>query len=237
MEEPVDYDGVTFAADTDYAALARRALLWELGGSLPYDDDALDWVYRALRALAGTSHATKLIAAITAAVTDEARMVRVRALSFIESYPRSWGAEYVVDVAAGDRKGFTGVPGWAESGDDLEGLLLRAVASRINIGDERAIALAKKEALNPGQPQPLMAALTSADPQWVIDHAQEIARRTPATGVTMLHNLEQAGYDIAGLGVRIARDMASDPDFRDRLDRFVDNVEAKRRILNAIGLP
>ena len=237
MEEPVDFDGVTFAADTDYAALARRALRWELGGSLPYDNDALDWVYRALRALAGTSHATKLIEAITGAVTDDERMVRVRALSFIEGHPKAWGAERVVEVAAGDRRGFKGVPGWTESGADLEWLLLRAVASRIDIGDERAIELAKNEALNPGQPHAVMAALTGADPQWVIDHAEEIVRKTPATGVTMLRNLEQAGYDIADLGVRVARDMAGDPDFRDHLERFVDSAEAKRRILSAIELP
>ena len=223
---PLEFDGVTFDDATDFTDLARKAVLWKLGGSLPSDDDAMCWVERAYKAIEGTPWHDRFAEGMAACLTDSDPVVRRQALSFFRQFPRARGGDRVVDLALNDRSGFI----------DLEWQLLQTVAARINIGDTRAITLGKREALQ-GQAEPLIASLTGADPQWVAEHAEGIVRRAPASGITILYNLQQAGYDIVDLGVRIAHDLVRDPDFNDYFYRFIDDRQTKERILSAIADP
>jgi len=226
----IDYDGVEFSDDVDFVDLARKALLWKLGGSLPSDLDALDWVERVYQALEGSPYHDRLARAISVCLTDDDPVVRREALMFFEQFPQAAGGERILDLASDDRSRLFG-------DDQLHFHLLRAVAERINMGDSRAIDIAKKEALSPGQPQHLIASLTWADPSFVIDHAEEIVRARPETCIIILYNLEQQHLEIAYLGVRIAPHMARDPGFPSEFERLIDDAEAKRRVLNAIASP
>jgi hypothetical protein len=233
---PLEFDGITFDDATDFTDLARKAVLWKLGGSLPSDDDAMCWVERAYKAIEGTPWHDRFAEGMAACLADSDRIVRSQALSFFSQFPEARGGERIVELALGDRAGFAGVPGLTEQGGDLEWKLLHAVSARIAIGDTRAIELGKKEALA-GRAEPIIASLTGADPQWVIEHAEQIVKSRPATGITILFNLERAGYNIADLGVRIANDIVRDPNFNDHFYRFIDDRQTKERILSAIADP
>jgi len=229
----LEFDGVTFDVATDFTALARKALLWQLGGSLPTDLDPLDWVERAYESLEGTPFRDRFSIGVADCLSDTDAFVRYQALLFFAQFPFDAGAERILDLAAGDRAGFRGVPRPSGSAD-LEWSLLNAVASRIAKNDPRAIAIGKKEALSQGQSEALMAALTIAVPEWVVEHAEDIVRLRPQAGFPMLYNLDGKRFDVAAFGIRIARYAALDPGFREYVERLIDDVEIKRRILSAI---
>ncbi|MBI2566945.1 MAG: hypothetical protein HYV63_07950 [Candidatus Schekmanbacteria bacterium] len=226
-------DGFDFAAIPDFREFSRQHLRG-VGplGTLPRDEAPIERLLDAYERLGGTPLVARLAEGIAACLNDPDPAIRWQVLIFFEKNPMAAGGERIVEAASGDRSGFRGVPD--PRGGDLEWKLLSAVGRRAGGGDVRALALAREEAIHPGQPTPLIAALTRADPDWVAAHAEEIARATPSTAAVILNNLQGSRHDVGALGERLAPVGARDPKFRGFIELFIDDPAAKARILRAL---
>jgi hypothetical protein len=130
---------------------------------------------------------------------------------------------------AGDRQLFRGVPDPVHPGTDLEWQLLAALSARIAF-DARSRDLARAEVTQPDRAAPIVAELASADPDWVLAHAEDIVRGTPMAGATLLIQLQTA-TDVVALGRRIARMCHGDPRFELDVGRFIDDVATRQQLL------
>ncbi|MEN3361979.1 MAG: hypothetical protein V7637_5961 [Mycobacteriales bacterium] len=228
----VRVDTVTITESTDFDALVLAALDGA-GGSYRGDCAPLDWVNRAYRELGGTPYAGRLARAVAGCLTAADPGIRSQALIFVRSEPRAAGADRVLDLLAGDRRLFAGVPDPWHPGVDLEWQLLAALGGHLDAGDPRALRLAEAEVLRPGHAAPLIAALTAAEPDLVTEQADAIVRGTPAAGLTILIALQEAGRDIVALGRRLAPLCRADPRFTIDAARFIDDPAARDAILAA----
>jgi hypothetical protein len=224
-------DGVTISDDADLAAFARDVLRGAGGaGALRSDGLPLDWILRAYRELSGSPHADRLAEGVSACLTAPEPEVRAQALVFFQVNPRAPGGERVRELVAGDRGLFRGAPDPVHPGTDLEWQLLATLAARVAI-DATSRDLARAEAVQPGRAAPIAAELASADPDWVLAHAEEIVRGTPAAGATLLIQL-QAATDVVALGRRIVPLCHGDPRFELDVPRFIDDAAARRQLLD-----
>lgn len=227
----VRVDSVALTGATDFAALAREVLLGGGGaGSLRADAAPVDWVFRAYRELAGTPYRDRLARGVAACLTAAEPEVRAQALVFVQAEPKAAGAGRVVELVAGDRAQFAGVPDPLHPGVDLEWQLLAALAGHLDRAD--AFRLACAEVVRPGRAGPLVAALSATAPDWVVAHAEEIVRGTAAAGLTILIAL-QGRHDVADLGRRIAPLCRPDPRFETDAARFIDDAATRQAILAA----
>ncbi len=236
MTAPMKVDTETFTDQFDFDKFARDLLSDNAGvGHLPSDNGPLDWLERALPLVQGTSYHERLTRALADCLTDSEPSVRREALRFFEKFPGVPGGEEVTKLACGSRKLFAGVPDPETPSIDLEWSLLRAVGARIKTNDEDAKAVGRAEALRDnGQPDPLLAALTWFDTDWVVANALEIVRKHPKTATTILFNLEQNGHDVGDLGEALAPIAAAgDRKFRDEVRQFLREGPARERILAA----
>jgi hypothetical protein len=234
VSDAVRVDTVVFAADTDFAGLAREVLLGGGAvGSLRSDCFPLDWVFRAYEQVRGTSHADGLARGVAACLTAVEPEVRAQALIFFQSQPAAAGGERIVELVAGDRALFAGVPDPMSPGVDLEWPLLAALAARLSAAGERGLALARAEALRPGKALPLIGALLAIAPGWVLAHAEEIVRGTPAAGLPILSSLPDDHPDRDRLIRRIAPLCHGDAQFEAYLPRLVDEPATRQAILDA----
>jgi hypothetical protein len=127
-------DTVELTDGTDFAALANKALLGHVGGSLRSDNAPLDWVFRAYDELRGTRYADLLACGVAACLTAADPYVRAQALIFFQALPQAAGHERIIELLAGDRALFAGVPDPMHPGVDLERQLLDARAAQRRAG-------------------------------------------------------------------------------------------------------
>jgi hypothetical protein len=132
----------------------------------------------------------------------------------------------------GDRSLFEGVK---EQGSDLEFNLLRVLGGRARLGFARAVELAKVEALRPGNVNGVIAGLSVPEPDWIIEHAEEIVRATPSVLGTLLFRVQHVGRDVVAVGERLARaGLVPAAEFRAAVEQKVRDAESRRRILAAL---
>jgi hypothetical protein len=228
-------DTVTLTDDTDFDALARGVLRGDVGGSYPSDNMPLDWIFRAYEQVSGTPFAGRLSRAVAGCLTCVEPDVRAQALVFFQSQPRAAGGERILDLLAGDRALFAGVPDPLHPDVDLDWQLLAALAARLDVAGQRGIDLARADALRPGKAEPIIGALARATPDWVLAHAEDIVRATPAAGVTILIALQGGDRDLAELARRIAPLCHRDARLDSYLTRFIDDPDTRHAVLAAFG--
>jgi hypothetical protein len=239
MTAPLRVDTVTFTDATDFDALAHQVLRGDGGfGAYPSDNAPVDWVFRAYDQVLGTPFAGRLSAGVAACLTCAEPEVRAQALLFFQTWPHAAGCERILDLLTGDRRLFAGIPDPLHTGVDLEWQLLAALAARLDSADQRAVDLARAEALRPGKAQPVVGALASIAPDWVLAHAEDIVLATPEAGITILIALQAGSRDLARLAARIAPLCRRDPGFEDRFEdyvsRFIDDPATRQAILDIV---
>jgi hypothetical protein len=230
---PRKLDTLTLTDQTDFAALVREVLLGRGGtGAQRSDNFPVDWVLRAHAELAGSPYADLLARGVAAALTAPEPEVRGQALVFFQARPEAAGGERIVDLAAGDRALFAGVADPVHPGTDLLRQLFTALAGRIRQRARRAIDLARAAVVRPDEAGPLISELVTAEPDWVIAHAEEIVRATPSAGATILIQLQGTGRDLGALGQRLAPLCRADDRFELDVSRFIDDPAVRQRILD-----
>ena len=233
---PLKIDDFTeLRADTDFVAFVHDRLSGG-GVAIAGDQRPFDLLERAYEAARGSAYQDRLSEGAAACLTDDDPAVRAYALLFFQTYPSAKGGERVVELAKGDRRLFSGITNQWISGGDLEAELMRAVAARLP-NDANALALSVVEALRPGRAGSVIAGLTQADPIWVGNHAEEIARNSPRSVPALLFNLQGTTVDVGDVGIRLAPIAAvADPALVDEIERFVDDEDAKKRIRQAASV-
>jgi len=229
-----ELDGVVLTEHTDFAALVHDILRGGGGvGSRPGDDQPLAWIVRALAELSGSPCADRLTRGVAAALTAPEPAVRGQALVFFQSHPCVAGGDRVNELVAGDRRLFRDVADPIHPGTDLEWQLLDALAARVALGDKRAAELARREVVQPGKAVPIIARLVAADPDWVVAHAEDIVRSTPAAGATILIQLQHRDLDLVAIARRIAAWCQGDDRFELDVSRLIDDAAVRDQILAA----
>ena len=235
MTAPIRVDTVTFTDETDIEKIARDALSGSGGfGSYPRDRAPVDWIFRAYPELIGTPYADRLAHGVAVCLTDAEPEIRAQALLFFECQPLAAGGERLVELAAGDRALFAGVPDPLRTGVDLEWQLLAALGARL-VGDDAGIDVARAEVLRTGKAQPVIGGLFAAAPDWVIHNAEAIVRGTPRAGITLLVAVQRSGADLVEFGCRIAPLCHGDDHFERDLPRAIDDPAVRRAVLDAFA--
>lgn len=235
MNAPLRIDASTTLDDeTDFAELVRR----RLSGHATFSRDdvtPLEPFERFYRAAEQSPYAAPITRAVGDCLTDTDPLVRGMAALFFQRFPTVDGAERVEETLRQARALYAGVPRPWDPSSDLERELLRALAARVREGVASARAAAYVEVLMPGNALPIVGALAERDPTWVATHAEEIVKGTPTAGTALLNALQHTAVDVGDVGVRVAATASShDPTFAERISQWIEDVDARKRILNAI---
>lgn len=222
VSTPLTVDGRVVASEDDARALAAAALAGHLG-AMPGDSGPFDGVTRAWQAIDGSPWADAFAEAMAAGLN-----VSETAEAAVHFFTIAPGAPY------GDR--LLARLGAARSGAeplDAERLsgALHALGRRAMGGDTAALAFAQRDASSGQDPEPYIAALTRADPDWVTAHAEAIVKVHPQVALPILFNLQSIGVDPTPLGVAIAPHAKRAPSFGKMLARFIDNPGPIKRAM------
>jgi hypothetical protein len=230
----VTVDGVSVTTATDFKTLVRSQLAGSGPGRNATDVYPVDWILRVEERLRGTPLHDRLSEAVADCLTSPDALVRTQALHYFQSAPLGRGGERIVTLLRGpERALFAGVADPTHPDYTLEWQLLTALAARLSSEDPPLIELAREEALKPGLAVPLIGALTAQDTEWVLGHADKIVTGTPGALVGILFGLQQLGREFVALGERLAPFARRDANFRSYLQSFIDDAEARRKILAA----
>ncbi len=234
MTAPVRVDNLTFDDATDFGSFVHDVLRGGGGvGSMRSDNAPLDWIFRAYEQLRNTPYADRLSRGVAACLEAPEPDVQTQALVFFQSQPGAAGGERIDELVAGDRARFAKVADPMHPDVDLEWQLLVALGARLRGGDPRSLELARTEALLPGKAHPFIAALTAAAPDWVIDHAEDIVRGTPAAGIPILVSLQRQRRNLAAVGRRIAPLCHGDAKFESHVQQVIDDPATRQLLLDA----
>lgn len=224
MTRSTTYDGVSFGLDTDFSTLARQALVGAVGNASPFDHHPTAWLFRAYQALP-QQWADRLSEAVASCVIEGPEVLRLNGLMFFSAHPKAVGAKTIVRLAREAAGDFTGDGLWE---------LFRCVGAFAMQGDTDALALGKQECLRDGgMIEALIAPLTQADPDWVVENAGSIVSNEPKAGLTILFNLQEMGRDILELGEQLAPLAKKDRQFKKDLPRFIDDPNVVEAIMKA----
>ena len=155
---PLTIDGRVVGSDDEARALAQAALAGHLGAT-PFDSGPYDANTRAWQAIEGSPWADAFAAAMAdglgASETVEG------AIHFFAQAPGAPHGDRLLARIVAARSGAE--PMSAERLSDA----LHALGRRAMAGDAAALAFAQKDATSGADPEPYIAALTRADPDWI----------------------------------------------------------------------
>lgn len=221
-DSPVVIDGYTVMDASDARELAAVALDGGLG-ALPTDGGPFEGIRRAWQAIEGTVFARPFAEQMAEGLNDSSR--RGAALFFFGCAPKAPGGDTLMELARAGRSGeVTLQPAEINSA-------LNALGQRVMAGDDAARGFLRQAALGPASPEPYIAALSYADPDWVIEHAVQIVEGHPEVGLPLIYNLQEAGRDPVPTGIAIAPIVKGSAAFRKNLPRFIDDHEPIRRAM------
>jgi len=182
-ELPHDFDGVTVTAENLGELVTRSLHGWTPPTARPEDHGSSWWVARMYMRLSQTPWQGAVPTAAAACLDAADPQARARALQFFATSRLEVGTQRALELFDTDRRLFADVPDpiTPVRGDTtLEDTLWRVLAPLVSTPG-RARELARADALAPGKGRAaLYAALASGDATWVAEHAESIARATPA---------------------------------------------------------
>jgi len=179
---PRDVDGVTITSSNLGEIVTRALHGWTPDGARPEDKTAW-WIPRLLVRLDGTPWQATVRTTAAAALVDPDPQARARALHLFMVAPDPADTQRTLEVFAGNRTLFVGVPDPVTTiaGDKmLDDTVWRVLAPLLK-APGRGRELARDFALTPGSGGvALYGALAAHDAEWVAKHALEIAQASPA---------------------------------------------------------
>lgn len=240
---PFDLDGVSIARESDFDALLRRTLGgWSPEAARPGERASpIGWAVKLYARLLDTGSEDAVSRAVAACFDDPEPRVRSAALEFFAVWPHAAGGERVEELFSGDRSLFEGVADPSgTAAETLETRLLRALGARACVRDAegaprspRALQLARFEALRSDKSVALYSALSIVDPDWLAQHAAEIAATGPQAWYWLMVKLPgdqvpEAATRLAGLPVVDAQEL------RELVELRVGEGDARRASILAL---
>jgi len=208
VTDEVIVNGVQVGPSTDLRLLLRRQFM---DGSIlagRYDDSPEPGIWSLFAAAKGTALEGRLVAAVEELLTDVDPTVRSGAVGLAQAYAEKFRAPDLLRVLTGYPHLFEGIrPKTGEP--DLAWGLLRAIAGSSNWSPDVIDSL-RSAALEFPDGSSVLAGLISHDPDWAIQHAQEVIGDEPARARIVLYRLK-------------------DPDQRERLIKAIPTESPKLR--------
>lgn len=191
MSDEVVVNGVRVGPSTDLTSLLRRQIVD--GGVLAgrYDDSPEPGIWSLFAAAKGTSLEARLVEAVRRLLTDSDAHVRSGAVGLVQAYAEKFQASDLLRVLADQPNLFEGVTAKTDE-PDLAWGLLRAMAGASNWSPEVTERL-RSAALEFPYGSAVLAGLVSHDPDWAIQHAQELIGDQPARARIVLYRLKGPG--------------------------------------------
>ncbi|HKV30873.1 MAG TPA: hypothetical protein VJT14_07655 [Candidatus Dormibacteraeota bacterium] len=188
MTDEVVVNGVRVGPSTDLTVLLRRQIVDGNVLAGRYDESPEPGIWSLFAAAKGTPLEARLIEAVRSLLTDSDDHVRSAAVGLAQAYAEKFQAPDLLQVLADHPNLFEGVS--EKAGEpDLAWGLLRAIAGSSN-WDLRVTERLRSAALEFPNGSSVLAGLVSHDPDWAIDHAQELIGDQPARARIVLFRLK-----------------------------------------------
>jgi hypothetical protein len=190
VNDEVVVNGVRVGPSTDLPLLLRRQII---DGSVlagKYDDSPEPGIWSLFAAAKGTPLEARLVGAVRSLLTDPDARVRSAAVGLAQAYSEKFQAPDLLQVLVDHPNLFEGVSERAGE-PDLAWGLLRAIAGSSN-WDLPVTERLRSAALEFPNGSSVLAGLVSHDPDWAIDHAQELIGDQPARAGIVLFRLRDA---------------------------------------------
>jgi hypothetical protein len=172
VSDEVVVNGVRVGPSTDLASLLRQQLT---SGSVlagRYDDSPEPGIWSLFAAAKGTSLEPRLVQTVRSLLTDPDVRVRSGAVGLAQAYAEKFQGQDLLRTLEDNPALFHGVPG--RSGEpDLAWGVLRAIAGSANWTPAVAERV-RSAALEFPNGSSVLAGLVSNDPEWAIQHFQEL---------------------------------------------------------------
>jgi hypothetical protein len=191
MSDEVVVNGIHVGPSTDLPSLLRRQLIDGSILAARYDDSPEPGIWSLFAAAKGTTLEQRLIQAVESLLTDSDPRVRSGAVGLAQAYAEKFRASDLLRVLTAHRNLFEGIT--MKTGEpDLAWGLLRAMAGSSNWSPQVTERL-RSAALEFPNGSSVLAGLVSHDPDWAIQHAQEIVGDQPARANILLYRLKDPG--------------------------------------------
>ena len=189
MKDDVVVNGITIGPNTDLRSLLKQQLLGDglLAGR--YDETPDQGIWSLFTAARGTGIEPRLIEAVKALLTDGDLQVRAGAVGLTQAFAEKFQAADLFALLNGEPRLFEGVAGLTAGQPDLAWGMLRAIAGAQNWTPAVLVRI-RGAALDLQNGLTVLAGLVNHDPNWVIEHAQEVIDNQPARAGVILHRLK-----------------------------------------------
>lgn len=215
MTDEVVVNGVRVGPSTDLPVLLRRQIVDGNVLAGRYDDSPEPGIWSLFAAAKGTPLEARLVEAVRSLLTDFDARVRSAAVGLAQAYAEKFQAPDLLQVLVDHPDLFEGVS--ERTGEpDLAWGLLRAIAGSSN-WDLRVTERLRSAALEFPNGSSVLAGLVSHNPDWAIDHAQELIGDQPARARIVLFRLK-------------------DPEQRERLVRAIPKESPRLRDLVSMAV-
>ncbi len=189
MSQNVIVGGVDLGPTTDFVGLFRRQMLDGSVWSVFRDQSPQEGLEMAFHALVGTPLEPAAIEAIMQLLADPDVTVRTRAIGLAKGFASQFDSARLLNVLRQHPRLFDGVNPRGDGADaDLAWGLLEAMLGHPTATPEVRERL-RQAALSPKQGSRVMAAMTRADTEWVLEHAAELATGDPLNPRIIVLNL------------------------------------------------
>jgi hypothetical protein len=189
LTDEVVVNGVHVGPSTDLTLLLKRQMIEGDVLASKYDDSPEPGIWSLFAAAKGTPLEPRLVEAVRRLLTDSDAHVRSGAVGLVQAYAEKFQAPDLLRVLADRPNLFEGVSG--KTGEpDLAWSLLRAMAGSSNWNPEVTERL-RSAALEFPNGSSVLAGLVSHDPDWAIQHAQELIGDQPARARIVLFRLRE----------------------------------------------
>jgi hypothetical protein len=234
VSQNVPVGGVNLGPTTDFVSLFRRQMLEGSVWSVFRDQSPQEGLEMAFHAVIGTPLEPAAVEAIMQLLTDPDVTVRTRAIGLAKGFSSRFDSGRLLSTMKQHPRLYDGVKPHGDTADpDLAWGLLEAMLGHPTATPEVRERL-RQAALSPREGSRVMAAMTRADPDWVLEHAAELASGDPLNLRIIILNLpniqarEQFVRSLKGLerGVRASArsaisDAIKDPSERTHLERLL----------------
>jgi hypothetical protein len=189
VTDEVVVNGVRVGPSTDLPSLLRKQLLEGSVLASRYDDSPEPGIWSLFAAAKGTDLERRLVQAVETLLTDSDPRIRSGAVGLAQAYAEKFQASDLLKVMVDHPDMFEGVA--IKTGEpDLAWGLLRAMAGSSNWTPTVAKRL-RAAALEFPNGSAVLAGLVSHDPDWAINHAQELIGDELARARIILFRLKE----------------------------------------------
>ena len=188
MSDEVIVNGIRIGPETDLRALLKQQLL---GGSTlagRYDESPEEGIWSVFTAAKGTAIEPRLIQAVLTLLADDDYRVRSGAVNLAQAFAAEFQSSDLLGVFDSFHKAHMGV-GKSPADQALTWRLLRAIAGSENWTPQVKERI-RSAALDPQNGLSVLAGLVNHDPDWVIEHAQEIIQGQLARAEVILFRMK-----------------------------------------------